>query len=132
MEIGTQSCQRRVEAFLQAAIVGPGNADGSPIHVDQAEDHVFGLVLMNDWSARDIQKWEMLPLGPFNSKNFVSTCPLAFSHSIASMHSAYSLQFHASVLHQLAIGCKVSLRGLCPFPTLRQQVWGSMHTGCSA
>ena len=58
-------------ALLQAAIVGPGNVYGSPIPVDEAEDHIFGLVLMNDWSARDIQKWEMLPLGPFNSKNFV-------------------------------------------------------------
>ena len=63
--------------MVQAAIVGPGNPDGSPIPVDEAEDHIFGLVLMNDWSARDIQKWEMLPLGPFNAKNFVSnTCSL--------------------------------------------------------
>ena len=44
---------------------------GQPIRVDDASRHIFGMVLLNDWSARDFQKWEMLPLGPFNSKNFV-------------------------------------------------------------
>ena len=44
---------------------------GQPISIEQAEDHIFGLVLLNDWSARDIQFWEMAPLGPFNSKNWV-------------------------------------------------------------
>jgi fumarylacetoacetase len=39
----------------------------------QADDHIFGLVLMNDWSARDIQKWEYVPLGPFGAKNFATT-----------------------------------------------------------
>jgi fumarylacetoacetase len=51
--------------------VGPGNALGKPIPVEQAAEHMFGLVLMNDWSARDIQKWEYVPLGPFNGKNWV-------------------------------------------------------------
>jgi fumarylacetoacetase len=49
--------------------VGPGNKLGDPITIDQAEEHIFGMVLMNDWSARDIQKWEYVPLGPFNGKN---------------------------------------------------------------
>jgi len=43
---------------------------GEPIMIDEASNHLFGLVLMNDWSARDIQAWEYVPLGPFNSKNF--------------------------------------------------------------
>lgn len=43
---------------------------GTPIPVDEAEGYLFGVVMMNDWSARDIQRWEMAPLGPFNSKNF--------------------------------------------------------------
>ena len=55
------------------ALIGPGNALGSRIGIDQAEDHLFGLVLFNDWSARDIQPWEYQPLGPFLSKNFGST-----------------------------------------------------------
>ena len=53
--------------------VGPGNPLGTPIPVDQAEEHIFGLVLVNDWSARDIQKWEYVPLGPFLGKNFATT-----------------------------------------------------------
>src|ERR1043165_7506540 len=53
-----------------AFFVGPGNILGAPIPIDQAADHIFGVVLMNDWSARDIQAWEYQPLGPFLAKNF--------------------------------------------------------------
>ena len=53
--------------------VGPGNAPGQPIPIDQAEKHLFGLCLVNDWSARDIQSWEYQPLGPFLAKNFATT-----------------------------------------------------------
>jgi fumarylacetoacetase len=54
-------------------IIGKGNLQGSPIPLDEAEDHLFGLTLFNDWSARDIQAWEYQPLGPFLGKNFAST-----------------------------------------------------------
>jgi len=50
--------------------VGPGNALGEPVPIGDAMEHVFGMVLVNDWSARDIQKWEYVPLGPFLGKNF--------------------------------------------------------------
>jgi len=53
--------------------VGPGNDLGTPIDINKADDHVFGFVLLNDWSARDIQKWEYVPLGPFTAKNVMST-----------------------------------------------------------
>jgi len=53
--------------------VGPGNALGKPVPVSRALDHVFGVVLFNDWSARDIQTWEYQPLGPFLAKSFAST-----------------------------------------------------------
>ncbi len=53
--------------------IGPGNQLGQPIPVDQAEDQVFGMVLVNDWSARDIQSWEYQPLGPFLAKNFATS-----------------------------------------------------------
>jgi fumarylacetoacetase len=53
--------------------VGPGNALGSPIGIHQAGEHLFGVCLLNDWSARDIQTWEYQPLGPFLAKNFAST-----------------------------------------------------------
>jgi len=54
-------------------VVGPGNALGKPIAVGKALDHVFGVVLMNDWSARDVQAWEYQPLGPFLAKSFATT-----------------------------------------------------------
>jgi len=53
--------------------VGTGNALGTPIPLREAEEHVFGLCLLNDWSARDIQGWEMQPLGPFQAKNFATS-----------------------------------------------------------
>jgi fumarylacetoacetase len=49
---------------------GPGSRLGQPIAVERAEEHIFGMVLVNDWSARDIQRWEYQPLGPFLSKNW--------------------------------------------------------------
>ena len=52
---------------------GPGNDLGSPIPVEHAHKHIFGMVLVNDWSARDIQKWEYQPLGPFTAKNFATS-----------------------------------------------------------
>ncbi|XP_015766710.1 PREDICTED: fumarylacetoacetase-like [Acropora digitifera] len=56
-----------------AFFCGPGNSLGEPISIDKAQDHIFGMVIMNDWSARDIQKWEYVPLGPFLGKNFSTT-----------------------------------------------------------
>ncbi len=52
---------------------GPGNELGEPVSVDNAEEHIFGMVLVNDWSARDIQKWEYQPLGPFLAKNWATS-----------------------------------------------------------
>jgi fumarylacetoacetase len=56
-----------------AAVIGTGNRHGEPIALDDAERHVFGLCLLNDWSARDIQAWEYQPLGPFLGKNFATS-----------------------------------------------------------
>lgn len=56
-----------------AFLIGPGNDLGTPIPIDRATDHIFGLVLMNDWSARDVQAWEYQPLGPFLAKNFCTS-----------------------------------------------------------
>jgi fumarylacetoacetase len=56
-----------------AFLVGSGNSLGEPVPIDRAIDHIFGLVLMNDWSARDIQAWEYQPLGPFLAKNFATS-----------------------------------------------------------
>jgi fumarylacetoacetase len=56
-----------------AFITTDANDLGEPIPVEEAEEYIFGLVLLNDWSARDIQKWEYVPLGPFLAKNFASS-----------------------------------------------------------
>ncbi len=65
---------KRLDYELEVGIyIGKGNALGRTIELDHAEDHVFGLCLFNDWSARDIQAWEYQPLGPFLSKSFAST-----------------------------------------------------------
>jgi fumarylacetoacetase len=54
-------------------LIGAGNVLGEPVSLDEADDHLFGLCLLNDWSARDIQAWEYQPLGPFLAKNFATT-----------------------------------------------------------
>ena len=65
---------QRLDIELELGIfIGPGNAQGEPITMAEAENHVFGICLLNDWSARDIQAWEYQPLGPFLAKNFAST-----------------------------------------------------------
>ena len=65
---------QRLDIELEIGIfIGRPNAQGQPIPITEAEDHVFGLALFNDWSARDIQAWEYQPLGPFLAKNFAST-----------------------------------------------------------
>ena len=65
---------RQLDFELEMAfVVGTGSALGSPVGIDDAEDHIFGLCLFNDWSARDLQSWEYVPLGPFLGKNFGSS-----------------------------------------------------------
>lgn len=65
---------KRLDYELELAVfVGPGNVLGSPVTIADAESQVFGLCLLNDWSARDLQAWEYQPLGPFLGKNFAST-----------------------------------------------------------
>lgn len=65
---------RQVDMELETAFIISGNTQaGSRIAVDDAEDHIFGMLLFNDWSARDLQSWEYVPLGPFLGKNFCSS-----------------------------------------------------------
>jgi fumarylacetoacetase len=65
---------RKLDYELELAVwVGPGNRQGEPIPIAAAGEHIFGLGLVNDWSARDIQQWESAPLGPFLGKSFGST-----------------------------------------------------------
>jgi fumarylacetoacetase len=65
---------RRIDYELELGIfIGVANAAGVPVDIGTAETHVFGLCLLNDWSARDLQSWEAQPLGPFLAKNFATT-----------------------------------------------------------
>jgi fumarylacetoacetase len=65
---------RRLDYELEVgAFVAQGNRQGEPIAIDEAGQHVFGLCIVNDWSARDIQTWEYQPLGPFLAKNFATS-----------------------------------------------------------
>jgi fumarylacetoacetase len=66
-------CKRLDYELEVGAFVAGGNPQGRPVPLAEAEDHLAGLVLLNDWSARDIQAWEYQPLGPFLSKSFAST-----------------------------------------------------------
>ena len=68
------SASKRLDFELETAfITTAANNLGEPINIDDAEENIFGMVLFNDWSARDIQKWEYAPLGPFLGKSFAST-----------------------------------------------------------
>jgi len=65
---------KRLDMELETAFITTAANDlGKTINVNEAEEYIFGMVLLNDWSARDIQKWEYVPLGPFLGKNFAST-----------------------------------------------------------
>ncbi|MFC6673895.1 fumarylacetoacetase [Marinobacterium aestuariivivens] len=84
---------KRLDYELEVGIfIGAGNALGEPVGIDSAEDHVFGICLFNDWSARDIQAWEYQPLGPFLSKNFASTISpwIVTMEALAPYRSAFS------------------------------------------
>jgi fumarylacetoacetase len=73
-EVPSVGPSRHLDFELElGAFIGRPNAIGEPIAMADAEEHVFGLALFNDWTARDIQAWEYQPLGPFLSKNFAST-----------------------------------------------------------
>ena len=68
------SATRALDFELETAFfIGPPNDLGTAVPIAEARDHIFGLVLMNDWSARDIQTWEYQPLGPFLAKNFCTS-----------------------------------------------------------
>ena len=67
------ACKRLDFELELGCVIGGGNPLGQPIPIEEADNHIFGYVLVNDWSARDIQKWEYQPLGPFTSKSFATS-----------------------------------------------------------
>jgi fumarylacetoacetase len=84
---------KRLDYELELGIfVGAGNPIGQPIAMSDAESHVFGLCLLNDWSARDLQAWEYQPLGPFLAKNFATTISpwIVTLEALAPFRSAFT------------------------------------------
>ena len=73
-DIPVMSACKRLDYETELGVfIGPGNKLGETINIDDAECHIFGFCILNDWSARDIQAWEYQPLGPFIAKNFATT-----------------------------------------------------------
>ncbi|HMJ05929.1 MAG TPA: fumarylacetoacetase, partial [Chthoniobacterales bacterium] len=111
------SPSRSLDFELETAfLIGTGNSLGEAVPIDRAEEHIFGLVLMNDWSARDVQAWEYQPLGPFLAKNFCTSIspwvvtmdalepfrkplppqePAPLSYLRARTHAAYDIHLEA-------------------------------------
>ncbi|EOA81910.1 hypothetical protein ACJQWK_05241 [Exserohilum turcicum] len=83
-KVPTFGACRKLDMELElGAFVCGSNEQGVPIPIEKAEENLFGVVLMNDWSARDVQAWEYVPLGPFNAKNFGTTISTWVVHADA-------------------------------------------------
>ncbi|MBD1846273.1 fumarylacetoacetase [Cyanobacteria bacterium FACHB-63] len=112
--------------------VGRGNELGDTISIDQAEDHLFGLCLVNDWSARDIQAWEYQPLGPFLSKSFATTispwivtmealAPFRGSAFVRSIDDPPILPYLMSSTNQSTGGIHIRLEVMLASARMRQE-----------
>ncbi len=121
----------RMDIELELAVfIGQGNALGDPIGIDAAEEHIFGLALFNDWSARDIQPWEYQPLGPFLSKNFASSVSpwVVTLEALAPYRAPFTrpaadpqpLPYLASAAHSASGGFDIQLEALIETPKMRQ------------
>lgn len=88
------SACRKLDFELETGfIVGKANRLGEPVSIENAWDHIFGMVLFNDWSARDLQQWEYVPLGPFNAKTFASS----ISPWIVTMEALEPFKTHSPI-----------------------------------
>ena len=87
---------------MQACVLGCSTRPGDSITVKGAARHIFGYMLMNDCSARDIQKWEYVPLGPFNGKNFVRFTPAALALRSEAGHCAPTWQHSMCPEHMMS------------------------------
>lgn len=121
----------RMDIELEMGVfVGQGNELGDSIPIGQAESHIFGLVLFNDWSARDIQPWEYQPLGPFLAKNFASTISpwIVTMEALAPYRAAFShpegdpqpLPYLSSPENSKSGGLDIQLEALIQTPKMRE------------
>ncbi|KAF2401381.1 fumarylacetoacetate hydrolase-like protein [Trichodelitschia bisporula] len=102
-EVMFSACRKLDFELELGCFVAKGNAHGEPVPINEAESYLFGVVLLNDWSARDIQAWEMVPLGPFNAKNFAtSVSPWVVTMEALEPFLVPSMERGRSVLKYLA------------------------------
>lgn len=121
----------RMDIELELGLfVGQANALGQPVPISQADQHLFGMVLLNDWSARDIQPWEYQPLGPFLAKNFATTvspwvvtlealAPYRLPFTRPASHPQ-PLPYLSSPTHSASGAFDIQLEALLQTPTMRQ------------
>ena len=120
----------RMDIELEMGVfIGQANALGEPVTIERAEAHIFGLVLFNDWSARDIQPWEYQPLGPFLAKNFASTVSpwVVTMEALAPFRAAFShpegdpqpLPYLSSDANSAHGGLDIELEALIETPKMR-------------
>lgn len=96
------ACKKLDIELELGAFICKNNKMGEPIPIQEAESYIFGVVLLNDWSARDIQAWEYVPLGPFTAKNFASTIsPWIVLSDALEPYRARGLETDTSVLDYL-------------------------------
>ena len=137
-----------------AFIVGADTALGEPVSVDRAESLIFGLVLLNDWSARDIQQWEYVPLGPFNAKSFATSIspwivtmealepfrvpgpiqdppPLPYLRQTGahSVDISLSVELQPKAAHEVSTICRTNYRAM--YWSMAQQLAHHTVSGCN-
>ncbi len=126
---------QRMDIELEMGLfIGAGNELGEPIAIEQAESHIFGLVLLNDWSARDIQPWEYQPLGPFLAKNFASSISpwVVTMEALAPFRAPFAhpegdpqpLPYLSSGANSAAGGLDIQLEALIETPRMRSEKSG--------
>ena len=147
---------RKLDFELETGfIIGQPNQLGNPIPIEQAWEHIFGMVLFNDWSARDLQQWEYVPLGPFNAKTFASSIspwivtldalapfktyspkqqprPLAYlreDHSANSYDIQLSVELQAAGQAQADVICQTNFKYL--YWSMAQQLTHHTISGCN-
>ncbi|MDP5009178.1 MAG: fumarylacetoacetase [Glaciimonas sp.] len=143
---------RKLDFELETGfIIGQPNALGEPIDITVADQHIFGMVLLNDWSARDLQQWEYVPLGPFNSKSFgtsispwVVTMEALEPFRVASpeqqhTHNAYDIALEVALVppspadtaaaSAATVICKTNFKAM--YWTMAQQLAHHTVSGCN-
>ncbi|MBK6613762.1 fumarylacetoacetase [Ottowia sp.] len=123
---------QRMDIELEMGVfIGAGNALGEPVGIGEAESRIFGLVLLNDWSARDIQPWEYQPLGPFLAKNFATTVSpwVVTLEALAPFRAPFTrpendpqpLPYLSSDANRAEGGLDIQLEALIQTPVMREQ-----------